>query len=76
VPISVATGTAGVPIRVAGLEPQQIVITPDGRRVYVLSSSGSQPRDGVVTPIVTATNTAGRGITIAGGGMGQMAIAP
>ena len=57
VPIDTATGTPGAPIRVGvtgpGLhdQPDGIVITPDGRTVYV-ANIGS----GTVTPIDTATN--------------------
>ena len=57
-PVSVATDTAGPPITVAQ-DPDQIVITPDSKRAYVLSY------DGTVTPIMTATNTAGQTILVA-----------
>jgi DNA-binding beta-propeller fold protein YncE len=72
-PISVATDTAGPPVTVAQ-NPGEIVITPDSKRAYVLSGSGSQ--DGTVTPIVTATNTAGTAVTIAGAAYGRMVLAP
>lgn len=72
-PISVATGKAGPPVTVAR-NPAEIVITPDSKRVYVLSNSGQQ--DGTVTPIMTATNTAGTAVTIAGAAFGRMVLAP
>jgi hyaluronoglucosaminidase len=68
-PISVATDRAGRPIAVAQ-DPEQIVITPDGKRAYVLSAHGT------VTPIVTATNRAGSAIPISGILFGPMVLAP
>jgi len=65
VPIDTATGTPGAPIRVGvtgpGLhdQPDGIVITPDGRTVYV-ANIGS----GTVTPIDTATNTPGEPVEV------------
>ncbi len=67
-PIATATNTAGPPIRV-GHAPDAIAITPDGRTAYVATvnyGSPSRPArpgagypSGSVTPIATATNTAG-----------------
>jgi DNA-binding beta-propeller fold protein YncE len=74
IPVSVATDTAEGSIRVRQ-GPEGIVVTPDGRRVYVLSP-GSTLDSGAVAPIVTATNTAGRVITVPGAALGQMAIVP
>ena len=72
--VSVAADTAEGSIRVRQ-GPEGIVVTPDGRRVYVLSP-GSTLDSGAVTPIVTATNTAGKVITVPGAVLGQMVIAP
>ena len=52
-PISTATNRAGPPIKVAEY-PFAIAITPDGKIAYVLSENSQ------LTPIMTATNTAGR----------------
>ena len=67
-PIATATNTAGPPIRV-GHAPDAIAITPDGKTAYVATvnyGSPSRPArpgagypSGSVTPIATATNTAG-----------------
>jgi YVTN family beta-propeller protein len=57
-PITTATNTAGPPIAV-GIDPEFIVITPDGKTVYV-ANGGSD----TVTPITTATNTAGPPIAV------------
>ncbi len=56
--LDIATGTVGaaVPLDV-GLSG--LAITPDGARVYVANS-----QDGTVTPIDTATNTAGAAIAV------------
>jgi YVTN family beta-propeller protein len=51
-PINTATNKPGKAIRV-GTHPRYIVITPDGKTVYVYSTAA-----GTVTPIRTATNTA------------------
>jgi YVTN family beta-propeller protein len=56
-PITTATNTAGKPIRVGG-GPLAIVVTRDGRTVYVVSTAA-----GTVTPITTATNTPGKPIS-------------
>jgi DNA-binding beta-propeller fold protein YncE len=52
-PVSVSTGTPGVPIRV-GNEPQALVVTPDGRTLYVANITAT-----AVVPVSTATNTLG-----------------
>ncbi len=56
-PISIATGTAGRPIRVGGM-PCQIAITPDGRTAYVVNGN----RTGSLMPIDTATGAVGTAI--------------
>ena len=66
-PITTATNTAGKPVKV-GLHPGQIVITPDGKTVYVDSYRGT------VVPIRTATNTAGQAIRAGQGG--ALAVTP
>jgi DNA-binding beta-propeller fold protein YncE len=53
VPIDTTTHTAGAAIRVPG-SPDSLAIAPDGATVYVASENAR-----VVTPITTATNTAG-----------------
>jgi DNA-binding beta-propeller fold protein YncE len=58
-PISTATNLAGHPFRVA-CDPYAIVVTPDGKTVWV----GSQHW---VTPISTATDKPGKPITFRGG---------
>jgi len=63
-PVNTATGTPGKPTQVgAGGAcwdcPDQIVITPDGKTVYVTTGSG-------VTPINTATNRPGKPIHVVG----------
>jgi DNA-binding beta-propeller fold protein YncE len=73
IPVSTVTNTAGKPIPV-GLQPYQILITPDGRTAYVLD--GSQT---ALTPIATATNTPGKTIKVeppGPGGQQMMAITP
>jgi DNA-binding beta-propeller fold protein YncE len=57
------------PVTVAQ-DPDEIVITPDGIRAYVLSYGGT------VTPIVTATNSAGQPIVIADALDRGMVLAP
>ncbi len=56
-----------------GAGPGPMVITPDGRTLYVLDVGGVGR---TVTPIATATNTAGTPITIAGAAFGQMVLVP
>jgi hyaluronoglucosaminidase len=67
-PVNVATGRPGPPIRVSG-EPQAIVITPDGRTMYVASY------DGTITPVSTATGKAGKPIRPGAGPYGPNGIA-
>jgi len=57
-PISTATNLPGRPVRVA-CDPYAIVVTPDGKTVWVGSSNW-------VTPISTATDRAGTPITFRG----------
>jgi YVTN family beta-propeller protein len=77
-PIATATNTAGPPI-MAGSYPENIVITPDGKTLYVASGSyyanGSYSYGTTVTPIATATNTAAPPITVGSQPYG-MAITP
>jgi len=77
-PISTATNTPGKAIHVGpggttsggGLDPGQIVITPDGKAAYVTTRSG-------VTPISTATNTPGNTIPVGlGFAGGNIAVTP
>jgi YVTN family beta-propeller protein len=58
VPIATATNTPGPPIEI-GNHPDGMVITPDGRTVYVANINS-----GTVTPIATATYTAGAPIVV------------
>ena len=51
-------------------DPDEIVITPDSTRAYVLSYGGT------VTPIVMATNSAGQPIVIADAVDRGMVLAP
>jgi hypothetical protein len=72
VPVNLATYAAGKPIKIpvgtsAGLAPA--AVTPDGRTVYEAGmingySDGNDTLYPVVTPIDTATNKAGRRITL------------
>ena len=57
-PITTATNTPGKPIKV-GPHPGMIAITPDGKTAYVVNEA-DHPGWGTVTPIATATNTAGQ----------------
>ncbi len=57
-PISTATNRPGRPVRVA-CDPYAVVVTPDGKTVWVGSSNW-------VTPFSTATNKAGTPITFRG----------
>lgn len=68
-PISTATHVAGKPIKVGTL-PNQMVMSPNGKLLYVLdtSSSGSGKPTGI-TPVDTATNAAGRAIDVAAVGV-------
>jgi YVTN family beta-propeller protein len=85
-PISTATNTAGRPIKV-GQDPVAIVFTHGGKTAYVLDSppNAVSPRAGArscsfncpgnVIPINTATNTAGKPITV-GPTPGAIVITP
>ena len=74
VPVNTATNTPGLPIRVAGGPNAptiadnvgKIAITPDGKTAYV-SCLGNLAGPGTVTPITTATNTAGKPIRVGAG---------
>jgi DNA-binding beta-propeller fold protein YncE len=74
VPIDLATQTAGKPIRVSVLEnpggpsadPLAVAITPDGKTAYVLTPSLDPQHSSVVTPVDTATGTAGKPIPVPG----------
>jgi len=70
IPISTATNTAGLPIKVGG-GPDAIAITPDGKTAYVLDYYRNH-----VTPIRTATNTALPPITVAASHPTHIAITP
>jgi YVTN family beta-propeller protein len=59
-PVNLATAKAGQPIRV-GKDPVQVLITPDGKTIYVARNNGK-----AVTPINTATNTAEPTIKVGG----------
>jgi DNA-binding beta-propeller fold protein YncE len=65
-PISTATDEPGQPI-VVGRSPDAVAITPDGRTVLVLTSTG-------VTPVDAATNRAGKPVAIQGAY--ALAVAP
>jgi DNA-binding beta-propeller fold protein YncE len=58
--VSLATGTVGKPI-LQGRGAGQVAITPDGKTAYVANVIYSR-----VTPIFTATNTAGKPINVEG----------
>lgn len=76
IPISTATRKAGKPITFApgaGQNPSPLVITPDGKTVYVASALGT------VTPISTATGKAGKAIRFGfkdPAGTAHLAISP
>lgn len=57
-PVSTATGRPGQPI-VVGQSPDAMAVTPDGRTILVLTSTG-------VTPVDAATNRAGKPVAIRG----------
>jgi YVTN family beta-propeller protein len=57
-PITLATNTVGTPILV-GHQPQGIAISPDGKTVFVTSTS-----DNTITPISTATQSVGAPIPV------------
>ena len=70
IPFSTATNTAGKLIKVDGM-PFAVAFSPDGSTAYVASEPRQKPsvtctgQTGVVTPISTATNRAGRPIRVA-----------
>jgi DNA-binding beta-propeller fold protein YncE len=68
-PISTATEEPGQPI-VVGQSPDAMVVTPDGRTVLVLTSTGVTG----VTPVDTVTNRAGTPVAIPGAY--ALAVAP
>jgi YVTN family beta-propeller protein len=72
-PVTVATGTAGKPIKV-GNDPEELAITPNGKTVYVVNLPVNGTA-GTVTPISTATNTPGRAIPV-GAGPAAIVITP
>jgi YVTN family beta-propeller protein len=57
VPVSTSTYRVGAPIKVASILPATMAITPNGKTLYV-----GDWDSGTVTPIRTATNTAGKPI--------------
>src|SRR5262249_49777110 len=67
-PIRTATNTPGAPIKIRGrnVEGGPIVITPDGKTAYVLGQhqQGRGFTPDTLTPITTATNHAGKPITV------------
>jgi len=65
-PISTSTDEPGQPI-IVGRSPQAMAVTPDGRTVLVLTSTG-------VTPVDAVTNRAGRPVAIQGAY--ALAVAP
>jgi DNA-binding beta-propeller fold protein YncE len=66
-PTRLSTRKALKPIKI-GPQPAGMVITPNGRTLYVIANNG-------VTPILTATNRAGRPIRV-GVGPGAMVVTP
>ena len=74
-PIMTRSNTAG-PSFTAGLgSSSAIAITPDGKTAYVANWTPFAVGPGTVTPIATATNTAGAPITV-GGAPRAIAITP
>ncbi len=77
-PILTASNTALNAIK-AGIDPQYIAITPNGKTAYVVNHGyGGEIRKvpgNTVTPIGTATNTAGKAIRV-GNYPGAIAITP
>lgn len=70
-PINLATQTAGKPIKVEDgskvLDGSlAVAITSDGKTAYVLNPSVDPKHDSLVTPVDTATGTAGKPIPVAG----------
>jgi DNA-binding beta-propeller fold protein YncE len=81
VPVNLVTGSVGTQIGVPGA--QQLVITPNGRTVYVLTQQAASRRGPQyygphpVVPINTATNTALTPIKVGAGGLaGSIAVSP
>jgi DNA-binding beta-propeller fold protein YncE len=68
VPIHLAHRRAGNPIRLGNHVSMQarVVMTPDGRKLYVLTGSDLAPLPADVIPVDTTTGKAGRPITRAG----------
>ncbi len=72
-PIDLATGIAKPPIKVGTL-PTQSVLSPNGKLLYVLDTSPSGDGKAVaITPVETATDTAGRPLKVAAS---KLAFAP
>jgi len=76
VPISLATNVAGTPIKVPTLATGSTTAaaTPNGRVVYEVGVTA--PENAIVTPINTATNTAGPRITVRNFEPSAIAMAP
>lgn len=78
VPVSLASNSAGRPIKVPGVIDDPFVIqagaSPNGRTVYEVGMTGGN--GATVTPIDTATNTAGPVITIKKAEPQYFAVAP
>jgi DNA-binding beta-propeller fold protein YncE len=81
VPVNLVAGSVGRKITVPGA--QDLVITPDGRTVYVLTQQDASRRGAQyygshpVVPIDTATNTALRPVKISAGGLADsIAVSP
>jgi hypothetical protein len=65
VPVNLATGKAGKPIKVPGLlGVGSIAISPDGHTAYVGNVKPETPNAGVVVPVDLATGTAERPIHV------------
>jgi YVTN family beta-propeller protein len=69
-PVTTATNDPGTPIKVGAL-PSGLAITPDGKTLYVPDSTAN-----AVTPIDTATGTAGHPISTGSAGPVAILIAP
>jgi YVTN family beta-propeller protein len=81
IPIDTATNTPETAIRTDGPGPCGLAITPDGKTLYVTNLASYDidfeliSYSNIVTPIDTATGTAGAPITV-GTGPGYIAITP
>jgi DNA-binding beta-propeller fold protein YncE len=54
-----------------------IAITPNGKTAYVAATNGLTPREEILKPITTATNTVGKTITVGSGDvLAAMAFSP